>query len=91
MVALGGPVSVALANIFMTEMENEIVSPAVPTFYKRYVDDIYVRRTKDANDNLFDSLNNYHDNIKFTIDEHPKLGVHRSIKSFTHFLSVLFS
>ena len=56
----------------MTKMENEIVSPALPTFYKRYVDDIYVRRTKDANDNLFDSLNNYHDNIKFTIEEHPK-------------------
>ena len=68
---MGGPVSVALANIFMTKMENEIVSVASPCFYKRYVDDIYVRRPKDVQDNLFEELNNYHHNIKFTIEENP--------------------
>ena len=68
---MGGPISVVLANIFMNKLENDIVMPATPIFYKRYVDDIYVRRKKNTNDKLIENLNNYHNNIKFTIETNP--------------------
>ena len=69
---MGGPLSVVLANIFLTKMEKDIISPHKPIFYKRYVDDIYVRRKKDINDTLFEKINKFHSNIKFTIEKEPK-------------------
>ena len=52
-------------------MENEIVIPMKPVFYRRYVDDIYNRRKKNVEDSLFNSLNSYHKNIKLTIEVNP--------------------
>ena len=69
---MGGPLSVVLANIFLTKMEKDIITPHKPIFYKRYVDDIYVRRKKDINDTLFEKINKFHSNIKFTIEKEPK-------------------
>ena len=40
-------------------------------FYKRYVDDIYVRRGRNIDNKLFNDLNNYHEN-KFTVENAPK-------------------
>ena len=57
---MGGPLSVVLANIFLTKMEKEIITPQNPIFYKRYVDDIYVRRKKEIEDVLFQEMNNFH-------------------------------
>ena len=36
-------------------------------FYKRYVDDTYVKRKRNEADTLFDALNSYHPNIKFKL------------------------
>ena len=48
-------------------MENDVVIPTKPIFYRRFVDDIY--STWKLGDNaLFDRLNNYHPNIKLTIE-----------------------
>ena len=69
---MGGPLSVVLANIFLSKMEKDIITPHNPIFYKRYVDDIYVRRKKDESDILFDEMNKFHKNIKFTIEKDPK-------------------
>ena len=69
---MGGSISVVMAGIFMAKMERDIVDPIKPIFYKRYVDDTYVRRKKGVPDNLFHALNNYHPNIKLTLDEKPK-------------------
>ena len=52
-------------------MEDDVVAPLKPIFYKRYVDDTYVRRKKNTTDELFEKLNTYHDNIKLTIEENP--------------------
>ena len=41
-----GPLSVTFSDTFMIKMENEIVIPTKPIFYRRYVDDIYSRRKK---------------------------------------------
>ncbi|XP_066923867.1 uncharacterized protein [Clytia hemisphaerica] len=68
---MGGPLSVTLANIFLTKMETEIVKSIKPPFYKRYVDDIITRRKINEPDYLLQSMNNYHRNIRFTIETQP--------------------
>ena len=65
---MGGPLSVTLANIYLTKMENEIVKCVTPPFYKRYVDDVIVRRKIREPDYLFHAMNNYHPKIHFTIE-----------------------
>ena len=44
---------------------------SVHLFYSRYADDIYNRRRKDEFDEVFQALNNYHENIKLTIEISP--------------------
>ena len=63
---MGGPVSVVFSDIFMCEMEVDVVVPAEPIFYKRYVDDTYMCREKNVNDKLIRNLKSYHNNIKLT-------------------------
>ena len=54
----------------MVKVENIVVIPSKPIFHRRFVDDIYSRR--ELGDNvLFDRLNNYHSNIKLTIEVNP--------------------
>ena len=68
---MGGPISVVFADLYMCKMEDDVVAPLKPIFYKRYVDDTYVRRKKNTTDELFEKLNTYHDNNKLTIEENP--------------------
>ena len=56
----------------MVRTENEVVKPLNPSFYKRFVDDIYSRRNKSQQDVLFEALNNVHPNIKLTIEVNPE-------------------
>ena len=42
-----------------------------PPFYKRFVDDIYSKRNKSQKDVLFEALNNFHPNIKLTVEVNP--------------------
>ena len=41
-------------------------------FYKRDEDDTYVKRKCNEAGTLFDALNSYHPNIKFTLEQNPK-------------------
>ena len=59
------------ADIFINKLEREIVIPRNPTLYGRYVDDTFNRRKKGAPDDLFNALNRYHPNIRYTIEENP--------------------
>ena len=68
---MGGPLSVIMANIFMTMLEKDVVLPISPQFYKRYVDDIISRRKKNEPDMLLEKMMNYHKNINFTVEESP--------------------
>ena len=52
-------------------MENSIVIPHEPIFYKKYVDDLINLRKKREEDPLFKKLNNYHPKIKLTIQINP--------------------
>ena len=47
---MGGPVSVVFSDIFMCKIEKDVVVPAKPIFYKPYIDDIYIYRKKNVND-----------------------------------------
>ena len=60
-----------LADMHMIRTGKYIVTPLKPIFYKRFVDDIYTRRKKGIHDKLYERLNNYHPNIKLTIEINP--------------------
>ena len=55
----------------MAKMEDDVVEKYQLKFYKRYVDDIINRRKK--NKVMFSDLNNYHQNIKLTLELNPKM------------------
>ena len=57
---MGGPISAVLLDIYVWKMEEDIVAPSKPHFYKRYVDDTYVRRKKNETDEFYNALNSYH-------------------------------
>ena len=69
--SMGGPVSVIFSNVFTCKMEFDSIVPDKPIFYKRYVDDMYVRRKKNGVDKQFEELNSYHKNIKLTLEVNP--------------------
>ena len=58
---MGGPQSVTSSDIY--KMENDVVKPYKPIFYRRFVDYIYSKR-KLGEKVLVDRLNSYHPNIK---------------------------
>ena len=43
---MSGRISVVFADIYMCKMEDDVVGPIKPIFYKQYVEDTYVRRKK---------------------------------------------
>ena len=49
------------------KMIYDIVVPTKPIFYRRFVDDIYNRRKK-TQDKFYHSINNYHKNVKLTVE-----------------------
>ena len=69
---MGGPISVVFSDICMCKMEEDVVKPLKPIFYKCYVDNTYVKRKRNESDTLLDALNSYHPNIKFTLEQNPK-------------------
>ena len=68
---MGGPISAVLLDIHVCKMEEDIVTPSKPLFYKRYVDDNYVKRKKNETDELSNAFNLYHQNIKLTLEMDP--------------------
>ena len=60
---MGGPLSVTLSDIYMSEMEDDVVEKCQPNFYKHYLGDIINRRKMNQVDILFNDLNNYHENM----------------------------
>ena len=54
---MGGPLLAVLFDIYACKMEEDIVAPSKPLFYKSYVNDIYVRRQKNENYELYNALN----------------------------------
>ena len=65
---MGGPISVVFSDIYVSKMEEYIVAPMKPQFYKRYVWHVY---SKKENDKSFEKLSSDHPNIKSTIEKNP--------------------
>ena len=63
---MGVPISIVFSNMYMCKMENEVVKPLKPIFYKRYVGDTYAKSKRDETDLLL-ILNTYHPNIKLFV------------------------
>ena len=63
-----GPIAVVPSNIFCVKMEYDVVKPLKPKLSKRYVNNIYSKWIKNQLDKPFQKLNNYHQNIKLTIE-----------------------
>lgn len=71
--AMGSPLGPTFANIFMCNLEELIFDGCPesfrPTFYKRYVDDTFLLfRDPSHASSFLDFINNFHPNIKFTMD-----------------------
>ena len=100
---MGGPLSLSFSDMYMPKMESEIVIPQKPLFCLRYVDDSCNRRKMFKRDELFEKLNNYHPEIKLTIEVsrtnvlntslHPNNGIYdfkvyrKTTKQPTHWSS----
>ena len=50
---MGAPLSITLPEIHMIRIENDVVIPLKPNFYRRFVDDIINRRKKNVLDHFF--------------------------------------
>ena len=69
--AMGAAFSPSIANIFMSVLLRKFLAltSEKPTFIKRYIDDIIMLWPQHQNlTNFINSLNNYHQNIKFTVN-----------------------
>ena len=68
---MGGPLSVIFSDTFMTKLEDDVVTPFKPIFYKRFVDDTFNIRKKNNPDHLFNAIKEYHKKIKYAIEQNP--------------------
>ena len=70
--AMGTKMAVAFANIFMANIETQILSNSVakPTIWKRYIDDIFSLWdvSKPDIDKFIEQANSHHPTIKFTAE-----------------------
>ena len=67
-VAMGSPLGPVIANIFMSELENEIIPQLNDKMivWLRYVDDTFTIINEGEIENVKAILNNFHESIKFT-------------------------
>ena len=73
-VAMGSPIWPTLANLFLVNYESKWLKDCpvqfTPKYYRRYVDDIFLRfRAKDHVQKFFRYMNSRHPNIKFTFEK----------------------
>ena len=70
-VAMGSPLGPVLANLFMAVNEKDWLESCSnpPSFYRRYVDDIFcLMKSEDEAKDFLVYLNAKHPNIKFTME-----------------------
>jgi len=67
---MGSPLSPIIADLVMQDLETNCLNRinCQLTFYYRYVDDIVMAAPSDKIDAIFNTFNDYHDRLKFTIE-----------------------
>ena len=70
-VAMGSPLGPVIANIFMAELEKQIIPQLGNrvSLWKRFVDDTFTFIKKGEVEAVLELLNSFHDNIKFTFEK----------------------
>ena len=71
-VSMGGPLSVVFAGCSLNYMKEKVVGPRNPFFYAKYVDNTYIKGKENGEDELYNALNFFHNNIRITIEKNPK-------------------
>ena len=84
--AMGTKMAIAFANIFMAEIETQILSKSVvkPTIWKRYIDDIFSlwETSKPDIDKFIVEANSHHPTIKWIREgRSPQTLTHKLFKS----------
>ena len=74
---MGSPVSVAIANMVMEEIEERALSTygSPPKVWKRYVDDTFTVLRSDTVLDFHDHLNSIHPSIQFTIEREDDMSL----------------
>jgi hypothetical protein len=68
--AMGSPLSPIVAELFLQNMENEIIaSDRSIYFWVRYVDDVYAILRRRSVNTVLNKINSYHQSIQFTMEE----------------------
>ena len=69
-VAMGSPLGPVIANIFMSELESELVPQhsSKMSVWLRYVDDTFTFLREEEIENIKVVLNNFHANFNFTYE-----------------------
>ena len=79
-VSMVSPLGPTLANIIMTEFEQEIVKSLINSglirFYKRYVDDTLILMGPSDIQLILTKFNSFHPNLQFTVDEFSDNDIH---------------
>ena len=71
-VSMGSPLGPTFADFYMSDLENKLLHEnrkSNPTYYKRYVDDIFAIFKNDRHINLFKSRMTRHSVLRFTHEE----------------------
>ena len=68
---MGGPASSTTAEYYMQVYERTAITTRLnpPKVWERFVDDVYSTLKCTHLENIFDNINNLHQNIKFTMGE----------------------
>ena len=71
--AMGSPLAPALAEVFLTKLENEFITNSSNhlgiLFYYRFVHDIFLILPENIDENeLLKIFNNFHKNLRFTLE-----------------------
>ena len=68
--ALGSPVSVVIANLYMESFEEQAITASSyePRIWKRYVDDTFIILDRENVDDFLQHLNNQQPSIRFTME-----------------------
>ena len=69
--AMGSPLSPVIANLYMENLETKALTSlqTPPSFYKRYMDDIFIICKMDHTDRILQHFNSQDPSIKFTIEK----------------------
>jgi hypothetical protein len=78
--AMGTPVAVTYANIFLYHLERTLLIPAAPIYYRRFIDDIFAIMRPVSAQQFVNSFNTQHSTIKLESVTMNTIGIFLDVK-----------